>query len=486
MAVEAGKVGRNDPCPCGSGKKYKRCCVVQAAAVEFTWQRLRRAEGSVVEKVLAFAKACYGAEVLLHAWDEFSFGAEGEPADDPLFESSFIPWFTFNWVPNVAAVSDKPQLPPGPLALQCLAAHSDRFGDFEQRFVRAMCQRPYSFYAVTAVTPGQSLALKDVMTHREYTVRERSASTMVRQGAVLYTRVLELDGVAIMCGCAPLIIPADEHLWLLDVRRSLTRKRTPMREEQLSTFAVALRTAYFDIADRLYHPQLPTFCNTDGDPLLLQTLHFDLRCSPQAAFDRLRSLSLERTDDDCMEDPGYDPDGALRTVRFTWMKRGNAKHTSWDNTILGTLRIDGGRLTVQVNSQRRADTIRAEVERRLGADAAYRATVSESIEKALEEGRGRPETPARRRAREANERLNALPEVQEQLRVMAAAHWERWLDEQIPALRNRTPRQASRTAEGRERLEALLQSFAERGSRQSDSPFRADVPALRKELGLSG
>ncbi|MBI4507767.1 MAG: SEC-C domain-containing protein, partial [Chloroflexi bacterium] len=21
----AGKVGRNDPCPCGSGKKYKKC-----------------------------------------------------------------------------------------------------------------------------------------------------------------------------------------------------------------------------------------------------------------------------------------------------------------------------------------------------------------------------------------------------------------------------------------------------------------------------
>ena len=23
---DAAKVGRNDPCPCGSGKKYKRCC----------------------------------------------------------------------------------------------------------------------------------------------------------------------------------------------------------------------------------------------------------------------------------------------------------------------------------------------------------------------------------------------------------------------------------------------------------------------------
>ena len=25
-AMETGKAGRNDPCPCGSGKKYKRCC----------------------------------------------------------------------------------------------------------------------------------------------------------------------------------------------------------------------------------------------------------------------------------------------------------------------------------------------------------------------------------------------------------------------------------------------------------------------------
>jgi uncharacterized protein YchJ len=29
----AEKVGRNDPCPCGSGKKYKKCCGVAASAV---------------------------------------------------------------------------------------------------------------------------------------------------------------------------------------------------------------------------------------------------------------------------------------------------------------------------------------------------------------------------------------------------------------------------------------------------------------------
>jgi SWIM/SEC-C metal-binding protein len=28
-ARAAPKIGRNDPCPCGSGKKFKRCCVDQ-------------------------------------------------------------------------------------------------------------------------------------------------------------------------------------------------------------------------------------------------------------------------------------------------------------------------------------------------------------------------------------------------------------------------------------------------------------------------
>jgi uncharacterized protein YecA (UPF0149 family) len=27
------KIGRNDPCPCGSGKKYKHCCLKTAEIV---------------------------------------------------------------------------------------------------------------------------------------------------------------------------------------------------------------------------------------------------------------------------------------------------------------------------------------------------------------------------------------------------------------------------------------------------------------------
>lgn len=30
--VAAQKVGRNDPCPCGSGKKHKQCCLKAEAS----------------------------------------------------------------------------------------------------------------------------------------------------------------------------------------------------------------------------------------------------------------------------------------------------------------------------------------------------------------------------------------------------------------------------------------------------------------------
>jgi len=29
--IKGPKVGRNDPCPCGSGKKYKKCCELKRA-----------------------------------------------------------------------------------------------------------------------------------------------------------------------------------------------------------------------------------------------------------------------------------------------------------------------------------------------------------------------------------------------------------------------------------------------------------------------
>ena len=36
------EIGRNDPCPCGSGKKYKRCCLLAAGTPSGSWTLAER------------------------------------------------------------------------------------------------------------------------------------------------------------------------------------------------------------------------------------------------------------------------------------------------------------------------------------------------------------------------------------------------------------------------------------------------------------
>ncbi len=40
------KVGRNDPCPCGSGKKYKKCCEEKIKHKKFEAQPLSKEQAA--------------------------------------------------------------------------------------------------------------------------------------------------------------------------------------------------------------------------------------------------------------------------------------------------------------------------------------------------------------------------------------------------------------------------------------------------------
>jgi hypothetical protein len=50
------KVGRNDPCPCGSGKKYKRCCVAGDKAAQAERVAWERAAQDMRVALIGFAK----------------------------------------------------------------------------------------------------------------------------------------------------------------------------------------------------------------------------------------------------------------------------------------------------------------------------------------------------------------------------------------------------------------------------------------------
>jgi hypothetical protein len=56
---------RDDPCPCGSGKKYKYCCLAAGVAapadvIDLTWRRIRERLEDYPTAMLRFVEETYG------------------------------------------------------------------------------------------------------------------------------------------------------------------------------------------------------------------------------------------------------------------------------------------------------------------------------------------------------------------------------------------------------------------------------------------
>jgi hypothetical protein len=150
-------------------------------------------------------------------------------------------------------------------------------------------------------------------------------------------------------------IPPMEKAPIVELRAHIASGHPVITHQVLRDWDFELLDLFHEIAYRLYNPRLPTLQNTDGEPLSLHKLVFELNVPPQAAFDALKHLALDELGEDLLADATCDSEDKLTRVRFSWKKHGNKKHAGWDNTVLGWIEIDGTRLIAEV-TRRRAPT----------------------------------------------------------------------------------------------------------------------------------
>lgn len=498
------KLGRNDPCRCGSGKKFKHCCINAADSTESAIQRVRQLESASVEETLSWCRERFEPDMLEAAWLDFVPIIESDAAIrdiDRALDGAFIPWFLFRWSPdgfisfgdddsdignegaeNVSWPADE-SLPP--LALFAAADRHEELDPARTAFLRAACERPYGFHQIVEIEPGKSLRLRELLTGEECVVQERSGSRNAEPGQILYARTLGLDGISLIFGCAGRALPPDYAIVLFALRDSLQQEFGKLDAGTLFALDEPLREVYCEILEKLLDPAPLVLQNTDGDPLELTKLEFELTTSPEATARALAPLSIGDPLDEILGDAERDASGAIVSVELDWMKRGKRKRAGSGNTVLGTLRIQGNRLYAEVNSEKRAARLRVEIERRLAGHARFLTRSVESLDD-LRADRGDESAEERAAAEERLARsreLEQLPEVQAYLAKHRESHWREWLDMALPALGGQTPREAARTPAGRERLEALLLSF-ESDATQDANPLAPDVPTLRRALGM--
>jgi SEC-C motif len=477
-----GKVGRNEPCPCGSGKKYKRCCLEQESTFYGFWARQHSTSEQLTRDIMKFAESRFGDQIQV-AWQDFNMTDLPVPFDAyPNEGQIFMPYFLFQWDPQRPR-SGKGASRRGGIVTRWYELESGRnLSDLQRLLLEQATVQPFSFFEILWSKVGEGLGLRDILLGTESEVVERSASRTLQNGDIAYGQIWNLQTLSILGCLAPIPIPPRWKSEVIGLRKKLRKKIAKQNRDLIPDDLVrhsnAVRCTYLTIRDGLYTP--PRLANTDGDPLVFHTLEFRIE-SVEKAFDALAPLAFGQSREELLESAEFSKGGKLQGVGFDWRKKGNAKIPSWDNTILGNIKISGQSLIAEVNSENRAKRLRAEIEKRLGSSAMHQSTNTKTVEEML----AKPPKRTRAQVKEDDELEQTLlhdPEARGHFQQIIQRQVQDWVHHKVPVLGGRTPLQAVQDPDGREIVESLLLDWERRGAYQAG--IRPDFNAVRKLLNL--
>lgn len=484
------KTGRNEPCPCGSMKKYKKCCLNKnniIPASDIAYRRISKSYQELEPKLEKYMIKHFNKDVLEDAFYEFFCWPDEEDeyfteeAMDSLHDL-YRPWILYNW--NCGQDLDKSGVGMDvqiTIAEAYLKENIQKISTMEKNLIKAISHEPYCFWEVTEVKPGKSIDLKNIMTGKAITVQEHTTSGSVNPKNIIFTRAVVVENINMLVGMGRTLIPHGLKPGLIELRKDIKEDRPIVTDEDLLEWDMDLREAYLDIDYHLHNP--PKMQNTDGDPMELHKLVFEIK-DPGDAFEKLASLCVVESFETLRKTAEKDTKGSICKINFPWTKKGNKKIPHYDNTILGEVSIDHEKLTIQVNSSKRARRIRKKVEILMGSDVKFKLDVIEDMDSIL--SNLDKESFDHKIFQKEHDALMKNPEIRQQFEVRILKHWDAWMDMKIPALGNITPRKAVKTSDGREAVEALLYDIE---SGKSPDPIldeiqKKSVQKVRKKLGL--
>lgn len=444
------KPGRNDPCPCGSGKKYKKCCLAETFV---TNGREETARKRLVENLLAFYNKQHRDTVEKAKelfWNDF---IPQDYLDGHALEiayQNFFEWITFDFIIDPDA---------NKTLIDLYMEQNKNLTQDEHVVLTKMKNSCISLYEVQEVFPEKGLLLKDLLMGGEFDVKEKAATRALKRWDIFATRLLLIDGQYIMSGSVYPYHLNFKNRILEDIMQTYKEYREDFPDGTMDVFLKESGDIFnFHWYFPIQNPPPPLRLHTtSGEPVLLSKAMFEIN-DHDAVVKALPKVS------------GFEQ----HETGYTWFDK---RKQDGSATILGTVTIQDNRLFLECNSKKRLERGKKLIVKAMADAVVHKLdTFQDPMEAIKFHKEKRPLPPE-----------NEIPmEVQQRLyNEYMQKHYEGWFQDRIPALDNKTPMEAIKTEQGKQKVIELLKLYenGEELNRKEGRPVY-DLDWIWKRLGL--
>lgn len=464
------KIGRNDPCPCGSGKKYKQCCALASPVGTV----VKQGHDGAIERAVAWLNT-HHRKAVSRAIDIMLFEGLSEDDQDKInaldnettwqgIEINAMEWLLAEGMIQVKNVEKR--------VVDVLLDMGGPLFTIEQRqWIQQLSEQPMRLYDVTDVIPNQQMTLCDALdtTAAPIIVKERTGSQASLIGSLIGARLMLVDDHYELSGA---VYPFSRFMGatVLNIihKDAALSAQHPIDQQVFISFMIRRKWL-----EQFIKPvQMPAMMDAQsGNPLLFITDHYRVK-----DWDALSQILASKKEIEGDRIGGWSrlkkyPDGLTRSTSSINMSNSPNKIELFHKT---QAEADKGRKWFDKLAGDCVEFAGREISDPMGM---LKDMPAGKVKKSSY-GKSAPSKSASSQSLPSKTKGNVdlHPDIIANLIEQRIHHfYANWPNEPIPALDGKTPREAIATASGLERVKGLIRSYEEGEEAQALEQGRREI-----------
>jgi len=185
------KIGRNALCPCGSGKKYKKCCHGKSSGKKPVQDAVMIKLINDLHRFVDKHHVTLMASAIPQYWGDIDIDEDLSDVERAIVEGCFHEWLIFDFIAEENRTF---------IDLFIDDNNKNKLTPEELEVLSVMRKSSVSLYEVEDVFTGRGVLLKDVLLGDSYELFDVEISNYMRKGNMLATRLIHLDGKYVIVG----------------------------------------------------------------------------------------------------------------------------------------------------------------------------------------------------------------------------------------------------------------------------------------------